>query len=66
MATDTDIFQFSEFSMYEILYMGHEALTYIVDTTLDEATFSDPFDAVAAAEEAFGYPLALNLRRTPM
>lgn len=53
-----DVFEFSEFSIYEILYMGHAGLTYIVDTMLDEA-MRDPFDVIAEREEATGKPLAL-------
>jgi hypothetical protein len=52
----TDAFEFSEFSMHEILYMGHEALTFLVECTLDEA-MRDPFDIIAEREEFFGKPI---------
>jgi hypothetical protein len=52
----TDTFEFSEFSMFEILYMGHEALTYLVECTLDES-MRDPFDIIAEREEFFGKPV---------
>lgn len=60
MATN-DAFEFSEFSIHEILYMGHEALTFVVECTLDEA-MRDPFDIAAEREEHFGRPLALMLK----
>ena len=56
-----DIFEFSEFSIYEILYMGHMGLTYIVDTSIDEAA-RDPFDIIAEREEHLGQPLALIVK----
>lgn len=66
MATDSDRIEYSEFSFYELLYMGHEGLTYIVETMFDEAVFSDPFDAIAELEERLGRPLALLFKETPM
>ena len=42
--------------MHEILYMGHEALTFLVECTLDEA-MRDPFDIIAEREEFFGKPI---------
>ncbi len=53
-------FEFSEFSIYEILYMGHEALTYLVECTIDPAT-RDPFDVVADIEADLKHPLAFIL-----
>jgi hypothetical protein len=64
---DSDVFQTSEFSIYEILYMGHAGLTYIVETTLDDAYSSDPFDAIALMEEKLGMPLAMfSTKEIPM
>lgn len=60
---DANSIEYSEFSMYELLYMGHEGLTYIVETMLDETFASDPFDAIAALEEQLGSPLALLFPR---
>lgn len=57
MATSSD-FELSEFSVYEILYMGSEPLTFIVHSMLDEAA-RDPFDIVAEREEHLARPLAL-------
>lgn len=62
----TNSIEYSEFSIYELLYMGHEGLTYIVETMYDEALFSDPFDTVAALEEKLGRPLALFFKEIPM
>lgn len=52
------MFEFSEFSIYEILYMASEPLTYFVECAMDEAA-RDPFDLVAEREEHIGRPLAL-------
>lgn len=48
----------SEFSINEVLYMGSESLTYLVDHMLAETR--DPFDIVAEIEAAQGRPLALG------
>jgi hypothetical protein len=66
MADDADSIEYSEFSMYELLYMGHAGLTYVVETMFDDAMYSDPFDAIAALEERLGIPLALLFKGTPM
>lgn len=55
MAAEPDAFEFSEFSMYEILYMGHEGLTYLVENMY--ASACDPFDVIAALEEHLGAPI---------
>lgn len=65
MAQDSDSFETSEFSMYELLYMGHAGLTFIVEETIDGAFFADPFDAIAAMEEFLGHPLAMP-KENPM
>jgi hypothetical protein len=56
MSTEGDCFEFSEFSMYEILYMGHQGLSYVVECMLDDA-MRDPFDIIAEREEFFGKPI---------
>lgn len=43
--------------MFEILYMGHEALTFFVECCIDDAT-RDPFDIVAEIEAELKSPLA--------
>jgi hypothetical protein len=48
----------SEFSINEVLYMGSESLTYLVDHMLAETR--DPFDIVAELEAAQGRPLAFD------
>lgn len=48
----------SEFSVNELLYMGSESLTYLVDHMLAETR--DPFDIVAEIEALAGRPLALS------
>lgn len=55
----------SEFSAYELLYMSHEGLMFYVEHMLG-AEFSDPFDIIAALEEAYGAPIAQLLKETPM
>ena len=60
-----DFYETSEFSAYEILYMGHEGLTFIIDTMIDPAA-RDPFDIIAELEAELGMPLAYVLGRTPM
>lgn len=67
---DTTREETSEFSINEVLYMGSQSLTYIVEIHIDAAA-RDPFDVVAEREEELGRPLALlealiNFRRTPM
>lgn len=52
--------------MYEILYMGHEGLTYLVESMIDPQQFTDPFEIIAALEERMGKPLAQLLKETPM
>lgn len=61
---DSNSIEYSEFSVYELLYMGHEGLTYIVETMLDETFANDPFDAIAELEERLGSPLAIFLGDT--
>lgn len=56
MSGPADSFEYSEFSMFEILYMGHEGLTYVVEYMLDDA-MRDPFDIIAEREEFFGKPI---------
>lgn len=55
--TSSDSFEFSEFSILEILYMGHQGLTFYVESLLDVQEHSDPFDIIAAQEELRGHPL---------
>ncbi len=57
----TETFEFSEFSIYEILYMASEPLTYVVNTFVDDSA-RDPFELVAEREEAAGRPLALMIK----
>lgn len=56
MATSAE--EVSEFSINEVLYMGSESLTYLVDRMLAETR--DPFDIVAEIEATQGRPLALG------
>lgn len=60
MATQ-DAYELSEFSVYEVLYMASETLTFIVHSALDEAA-RDPFDIVAEREEHLAQPLALIIK----
>lgn len=55
---DTSSAETSEFSLFEILYMGHAALTYHVEEVITSTTMSDPFDIIAELEERLGKPLA--------
>lgn len=64
MSTEQDTFEFSEFSIYEILYMGHEGLTFLVENMA--AATLDPFDVLAAIEERLGKPIATLFKETPM
>lgn len=66
MTFDENSFEFSEFSAFEILYMGHEGLSFFVDNLLDEQLLHDPFDIIAAIEEQLGMPIATYLKETPM
>jgi hypothetical protein len=63
---DDSAFEMSEFSAFEILYMGHEGLTYFVENLLDSQALCDPFDIIAAIEEHLGVPIATYLKETPM
>ncbi len=56
---DTKVYEYSEFSVHEILYMGHEDLTFIVDNMIAGSS-RDPFDIVAEIEEDLGRALAFN------
>lgn len=44
----------------EILYMGHESLTYVVEHTLSNSR--DPFDLVAEIEEQLGHALVQAMK----
>jgi hypothetical protein len=61
----TDNWDTSEFSINEILYMGHEPLVYIVEHTIGDA-LADPFELIARLEEEFGRPLIHHRRQEPM
>ncbi len=53
---ESDNFEYSEFSINEILYMAHEGLTFVVQSYADPRT-RDPFDIIAELEEHFGAPI---------
>lgn len=50
---DYDSVETSEFSLLEVLYMGHEGLTFYVESMI-EVALSDPFEILAAMEEHMG------------
>lgn len=60
----TDEFETSEFSVHEVLYMGSESLTYVIEQLI--AGGSDPFELVARLEELAGKPLANWIKEFPM
>jgi len=49
----------SEFSAHEVLYMGNEFLTHIVEDRVNDYV-DDPFDLLALIEEQLGHPLAFK------
>jgi len=61
----TDTWDTSEFSINEILYMGHEPLIYIVEHMIGDA-LADPFELIARLEEEFGQPIIKHRRQEPM
>lgn len=63
MATDSDAFEVSEFSIYEILYQGHAGLTWLVE---NEADNRDPFEIIAAREERAGKPILFIMKESDM
>lgn len=62
MATDSD-YETSEFSIFEVLYQGHAALTWMVENTAD---LRDPFEILAAREERAGKPLIFIIKESDM
>lgn len=61
---DTDeFFEFSEFSMFEILYQGSETLTYVVEELIS-ADVSDPFEILCQVEERIGMPIVFSMFNT--
>lgn len=59
MDTPTDVgVEFSEFSINEVLYMGSESFTHVIEHMLAETR--DPFDIVAEIEALQGRPLAFG------
>lgn len=60
---DNEGFEQSEFSMFELLYMGSEILTFIIEETISDRS-RDPFEIVAAMEEFEGQPLVYGRRHT--
>lgn len=56
MSTGSDTYETSEFSINEVLYMGHDSLVFIVEHTIGDA-LADPFEVIARLEEEFGRPL---------
>jgi len=63
MSVSDDAFEVSEFSIYEILYQGHEGLTWIVENTAD---MRDPFEILSAREEHVGKPLIFIFKEHDM
>ena len=64
MATGSDdSFEYSEFSIFEILYQGHAGLTWLVE---NEADMRDPFEILAAREERAGKPLIFIIKESDM
>jgi len=49
----------SEFSAHEVLYMGNEFLTSIVEDRINDV-LDDPFDLIAVIEEQLGHPIAFK------
>lgn len=49
----------SELSMQIIFYSGDDALTFFVESVIDESA-RDPFDILAELEEHLGHPIALS------
>lgn len=64
MSDSDSHFEYSEFSIYEILYQGHAGLTYFVEHTLGD--HDDPFDIIAAHEERAGKPIIFILKESDM
>lgn len=65
MASDSDShFEYSEFSIFEILYQGHAGLTYVVENRLGE--HADPFDIIAEREERAGKPIIFIIKERDM
>lgn len=58
MATGTD-WETSEFSLNEVLYMGHDTLVFIVEETIGDSMY-DPFEILARLELELGKPIALS------
>jgi hypothetical protein len=58
--SNSDAYETSEFSIYEVLYMGHAGLTFYVESLFDSQRLTDPFDLIAELEERMGTPLALG------
>lgn len=56
MATDREL-EHSEFSINELLYMGDETMTFVIENMI-AGSFLDPFEIIARIEEAIGGPLA--------
>lgn len=50
--------------MFEILYQGSEALTFVVEEILQAHT-NDPFEILSMIEEESGIPLVFNMFNLP-